>query len=64
MQRGLENINISEKLTEKRNKTQWEFDPSNRKFMLCLKEKYHILFNPDGISQTTNTENLKGDYFI
>ena len=33
-----------------------KFDPSTRKCMLCLKEKYHIVFNPDGASLNQRSE--------
>ena len=33
-----------------------KFDPSTRKCMLCLKEKYHIVFNPDGASLNKRSE--------
>ena len=32
------------------------FDPGTRKCMLCLKEKFHILFNPDGASLNQKSE--------
>ena len=33
-----------------------KFDPNTRKCMLCLKEKYHILFNPAGASLNQKSE--------
>ena len=33
-----------------------EFNPTNRKCRLCLKEKYHILFNPSGASLNHRSE--------
>ena len=33
-----------------------KFDPCTRKCMLCLKEKYHILFNPDGATLNQRSE--------
>ena len=32
------------------------FDPGTKKCMLCLKEKYHILFNPEGASLNQKSE--------
>ena len=33
-----------------------KFDPITRKCMLCLKEKYHIIFNQDGSSLNRRSE--------
>ena len=33
-----------------------EFDPSTRKCLLCLKEKYHIIHHPTGSTLNTRSE--------